>query len=156
MVLKAISFALIGVVNTAVDAVVFFLAYRLLMSSSLAAGAAAWVIGLCHCGTPETAILVAANTFSWFIAVSGSYVMNSFTTFAAESGRKLRIGSYGMFLASGMVGYVANTTTLVVVAQFLPVWMAKGCAILASFISNFSMSHFVVFRRRPPPVEDVR
>src|ERR1700680_139995 len=119
MVLKAISFALIGVVNTAVDAVVFFLAYRLLLSSSLAAGAG-WVISLCHCGTPETAILFAANTFSWFIAVSGSYVMNSFTTFAAESGRKLRIGSYGMFLASGMVGYVGNPTTLVVVGDTLP------------------------------------
>jgi putative flippase GtrA len=71
-----------------------------------------------------------------------------------------------MFLASGIVGYLANTTTLVVVAKFFPlyapqwpsltVYVAKGCAILVSFIVNFSMSHFVVFRARRPGIEDAR
>jgi len=28
------------------------------------------------------------------------------------------------------------------------VWAAKGLAILASFVVNFSLSHFVVFRPR--------
>jgi putative flippase GtrA len=74
--------------------------------------------------------------------------MNSSITFAAESGRKLRWRAYGAFVASGVVGWIANTAALVVAAQIflLPVWMAKVAAILASFIVNFSFSHFVVFR----------
>jgi putative flippase GtrA len=156
MVLKAISFALIGVVNTAVDAVLFFLAFRFLSGSPAGQDAAVFVVGLCHCGTPATVTLIAANTFSWYLAVSGSYVMNSTITFAAESGRRLRLVAYGMFVLSGIVGYLANTTTLVIAAQFLPVWAAKGCAILVSFVVNFSMSHFVVFRTRRPEVGDAR
>ena len=78
--------------------------------------------------------------------------MNSFITFAAESGRQLRFKAYATFVASGVVGAVANTTTLVLAAHFVPVWAAKGLAILVSFVFNFSMSHFVVFRRRAPVV----
>jgi putative flippase GtrA len=166
MVLKAISFALIGVVNTAVDAVVFFLAYRLLTQSPAAADALGWGVDHCHCGSLATVTLVVANTFSWFVAVSGSYVLNSTITFAAESGRRLRLNAYLIFFASSIVGYLANTTTLVVVAKFFPllmpewtsvaVYVAKGCAILVSFMVNFSMSHFVVFRPRRAGVEDAR
>jgi putative flippase GtrA len=166
MVLKAVSFAVIGVVNTAVDALVFFLAYRLLTASPAAAGAIGWVVDHCHCGTLAAATLVIANTFAWLVAASGSYVMNSTITFAAESGRRLRLTSYVMFLGSGILGYLANTTTLVVVAHVFPlivpelssltVYVAKGCAILVSFVVNFSMSHFVVFRVRRSPAEDAR
>ena len=39
---------------------------------------------------PERLDLIAANVLAWMVAVSGSYVMNSYVTFAAESGRKLR------------------------------------------------------------------
>jgi putative flippase GtrA len=123
--LKAVSFGLIGVVNTLIDASVFFLALATLTSS-----------------------LVAANVLAWLVAVSCSYVMNSFITFARESGRKLRWRDYGSFVASGIAGVIANTTVLVIVAQFAPVWIAKGCAILVSFLVNFSLSHFVVFRKR--------
>jgi putative flippase GtrA len=126
MVLKAISFAFVGVVNTLIDASVFFLALKFV-----------------------TPVLVAANVLAWFVAVTCSYVMNSFTTFAAESGRKLRLGDYGRFVASGIVGVVANTATLVVAAQFLPVWGAKALAIAVSFMCNFALSHLVVFRPGP-------
>jgi putative flippase GtrA len=39
---------------------------------------------------------------------------------------------------------------LIVAAEvlLLPVWLAKAVAILASFVVNFSLSHFVVFRVR--------
>jgi putative flippase GtrA len=131
--LKAVSFGLIGVVNTVIDAAVFFLALATLTSS-----------------------LVAANVLAWLVAVSCSYVMNSFITFARESGRKLRWRDYGTFAASGIAGVIANTTTLVIAAQFLPVWAAKGCAILVSFLVNFTLSHFVVFRRRKQPASDGR
>jgi putative flippase GtrA len=123
MVRKAVSFALVGVVNTLIDAGVFFIALATVTDS-----------------------LIAANLLSWFVAVSCSYVMNSFFTFAVESGRQLRLRDYLRFVASGIAGAIANTATLVIAAQFLPVWGAKGLAILVSFVVNFSISHFVVFR----------
>ena len=129
--LKAVSFAMVGVVNTVVDATVFFLAYAFLTHS-----------------------LVAANVLAWGVGVTCSYVLNSFITFAHESGRRLSLRSYGTFVASGIVGMVGNTATLVIVAQVMPVWVAKGCAILVSFMINFSMSHFVVFRNRGYPDAD--
>jgi GtrA-like protein len=51
--------------------------------------------------------------------------------------------------ARNILGLLANTTVLVLAAQAMPVWGAKGLAILASFVVNFSLSHFVVFRARP-------
>jgi putative flippase GtrA len=125
--LKAISFALVGVVNTLIDLGLFLIAYN-------------W-LGLA---------LVSANVFAWIVAVSGSYVMNSFITFAAESGGKLRWRSYGTFVASGIAGVIANTAVLVVASFWIPVLAAKLLAILASFAVNFSLSHFVVFRTRAP------
>jgi putative flippase GtrA len=129
--LKAAAFALVGVVNTTVDYGVF-----------LAARA--------EFGMP----LIAANTLSWIVAVSGSYVLNSTITFAAESQRKLRWPAYFIFVASGTAGWLANTATLLLAAEvlFLPIWLAKLVAVLASFIVNFSLSHFVVFRVRTPVV----
>jgi putative flippase GtrA len=146
--LKALSFALVGVVNTLVDALLFFLAYSLITSSPAATGMLGAIVAACRCGSVANAALIVANTASWTIAASGSYVMNSFTTFAVESGGKLTLRAYAGFLASGIVGLTANTATLVLAAQVLPVWAAKGCAILVSFMVNFSMSHFVVFRAR--------
>jgi putative flippase GtrA len=94
--------------------------------------------------------LVVANLISWSVAVTGSYVMNSSITFAAESGRQLRWHAYLTFVASGIAGLLVNTATLLFAAEILllPVWLAKAIAILASFLVNFSMSHFVVFRVR--------
>jgi putative flippase GtrA len=85
--------------------------------------------------------------------VSGSYVMNSFVTFAAESGRRLHWRAYGTFVASGIAGVLANTTTLVVASYWVPVLAAKLLAIAVSFAVNFSLSHFVVFRARTGEAE---
>ena len=127
MLVKATSFALVGVVNTVIDLAVFIFAYNFLHLS-----------------------LIPANVLAWFVAVSFSYVMNSTFTFAAESGRRLRWRDYGTFVASGVVGVVANTATLVLASYVVPVWAAKAMAIGVSFLVNFSMSHFVVFRKRKP------
>jgi putative flippase GtrA len=123
--LKALSFATVGLVNTAVDAAVFFL-----------------MLGFV---TPS---LVIANVTAWLVAVTGSYVMNSFTTFSAETGGRLQLKHYAGFIGSGLVAVVATTTTVVAAANFMPVWAAKGVAILVSFAVNFSLTHFVVFRAR--------
>ena len=146
MLRKAISFALIGVVNVAVDATVFFLAYSYLTSHEAALRLLDALAQSCGCTRGETIVLVISNVISWAVAVSGSYVMNSFITFAAESGRRLRWLDYGTFVASGILGVIANTAALVAAAQVMPVLPAKGCAILTAFAVNFSMSHFVVFR----------
>jgi putative flippase GtrA len=128
---KAVSFGLIGIVNTVVDFGVYTLGIKLF-------------------GLP----LVPANVLSWFVAISGSYVMNSFITFAAESGRKLTWRDYTTFVTSGIVGLIANTTTVVIAVVLLEPFVpeakliAKVPAILVSFVVNFSMSHFVVFRSR--------
>jgi putative flippase GtrA len=122
------------VLNTVVDFSVFWTAYNYL-------------------GIP----LVTANVLAWLVAVSASYVMNSFITFARESGKELRWRDYATFVAAGIPGVIANTTALTVASWFLPVFVAKLIAIVVSFLVNFSLSHFVVFRPRravleePPP-----
>jgi putative flippase GtrA len=123
--LKALSFATVGLINTAVDATIFFLLLAFVTSS-----------------------LAVANVSAWFVAVTGSYVMNSFTTFSAETGGKLRLRDYAGFVASGIVAVIATTTTVVFAANYMPVWSAKGLAILVSFAVNFSITHFVLFRPR--------
>jgi putative flippase GtrA len=130
LTLKAASFAVVGVVNTLIDLTVFLTAYGVF-------------------GLP----LVPANVLAWLVAVSGSYVMNCFITFAPESGRKLRWHAYGVFVLSGVAGVIANTATLVAASYWIPVIAAKLLAIGASFVVNFSLSHFVVFRARQPRIE---
>lgn len=124
LMLKAMSFASIGVVNTLIDLGLFLLALKFLTQS-----------------------LVVANVLAWTVAVSGSYVMNSFITFAAESGRQLTLKAYLAFVVSQLLGLIAATTTLVLAAQAMPVLYAKLLAIAVSFLVNFSISHFVVFRK---------
>ena len=123
IVLKALSFAVVGLVNSAVDFGVFSFAYYYLALP-----------------------IIAANVASWIVAVSGSYVMNSLTTFARESGRELTLKAYAGFAVSG-AGFV-NTATVFTVA-FRRGWVGKLFAIGASFLVNFTLSHFVVFRKRP-------
>lgn len=125
--LKAVSFALIGVVNSAIDFAVFSLAYYYL-------------------GLP----IIVANTMAWVVAVSGSYVMNSTITFATESGRKLAFDRYIGFALSQFAGFLANTLTVwcMVELAHMPAWGGKLVAIFVSFAVNFSLSHFVVFRKR--------
>jgi putative flippase GtrA len=139
---KAGAFAGIGFINAGVDFAVFWTAVQAF-------------------DMPK----VPANVLAWLVAVSASYTMNSFITFAAESGRKLRWRSYGTFVASGLLGMIANTATLVigdklftavVADEDLRLAAAKIAAIGVSFVVNFSMSHFVVFRHRPDHAEERR
>jgi putative flippase GtrA len=154
--LKAMTFAFVGVINTLVDYSMFLLARLALTNSPGALAFFDSVSASCRCADPSTVGLIAANMMSFVVAVTGSYMLNSSITFAAESGRKLRWRAYLTFLASNVLGWTANTTTLVFAAQvlLLPVWVAKAIAVVASFVVNFSMSHFVVFRVRHRPVID--
>jgi putative flippase GtrA len=147
---KAVTFAAIGVVNTLVDYGVFLLARAVLSGSAAGLAAIGSLSDFCQCGSATTTTLVVANIISWSVAVTGSYIMNSSITFAAESGRKLQWRAYLTFVVSGLAGLLTNTATLLFAVEILllPVWLAKAAAILTSFIVNFSLSHFVVFRTR--------
>jgi len=126
---KAVSFGLIGVVNTAVDFSVFSLGYYLL-------------------GLP----IVAANMLSWAVAVTCSYLLNSRITFSIDSPREFSFRTYLAFVLAQVAGFAANTTTVVIASHFMPVLLGKVLATGASFMVNFSLSHFVVFRR---PAADI-
>jgi putative flippase GtrA len=126
LVLKALSFAVVGLVNSAVDFGVFSFAYYYLALP-----------------------IITANVAAWVVAVTGSYVMNSLTTFARESGRALTLKAYVGFAVSQLAGLVANTATVLIASYFMPVLIGKLLAIGASFLVNFSLSHFIVFRKRP-------
>jgi putative flippase GtrA len=125
MAIKALSFGLIGAVNSVVDFGVFALAYYYFGASIIVAQIAAWVV-----------------------AVTGSYVMNAMISFSAESGQRLSLESYFNFALAQAGGFVANTATVLIGSLFIPVWAAKLLAIGASFAVNFTLSHFFVFRRR--------
>jgi putative flippase GtrA len=127
LALKALSFGLVGVINSAVDFAVFSFAYYYL-------------------GLP----IIVSNTLAWIVAVTGSYVMNSTITFAHESGRQLGLKSYIGFALSQVAGFFANTATVwcLVELAHMPAWAGKLVAILVSFGVNFSLSHFLVFKKR--------
>ena len=129
LLVKAISFGLVGLINSAVDFAVFSFAYYYL-------------------GLP----ILVANTMAWIVAVTGSYVMNSTITFAAESGRSLAVSRYFGFALSQFAGFLANTATVwcLVELAHVPAWAGKVAAIGVSFFVNFSLSHFLVFRTRRP------
>jgi len=150
LVLKAISFALVGVVNATVNYIVFWLMLRGIEANAALAASLSRLAAACDCLSLEDASAVVANVVAWLVAVSGSYVMNSFVTFAAESGRKLTWRAYLTFAASGVLGLIADTAALLIASRFLPIMLAKLVAIGAGFVVNFSMSHFVVFRPRKP------
>ncbi|HVV78300.1 MAG TPA: GtrA family protein [Pseudolabrys sp.] len=135
LVVKAFSFGLIGAINAAVDFGVFALAYY-------------------YFGTS----IIVAQIAAWLVAVTGSYVMNSMITFAAESGQQLNLKSYLSFALAQVGGFLANTATVYIVSYGLEglagvdtdraVLAGKLLAIGASFVVNFTLSHLLVFRRR--------
>jgi putative flippase GtrA len=134
LVIKVLSFGLVGLINSALDLAVFSLAY--------------FGFGL-H--------IVAANIAAWVVAVSGSYVMNAKFTFAAESGRALNLKTYLGFAVAQLGGLAANTATVLLASYFLVALVDKDIAVLigkilaigASFVVNFTAAHIVIFRRPP-------
>lgn len=124
---KMTSFALIGLGNSVIDFAVFTFAYKFLELP-----------------------LVPSNVLAWMVAVSISYILNTWITFRAESGRIFSLKNYLSFAASGILGVFVTTSTLVGLSHFMPVLIAKIISTLAGFIVNFAMAHFVVFRTKLP------
>jgi putative flippase GtrA len=127
---KAVSFALVGIVNTLIDANVFAIAYGIF-------------------GIP----LIPANGLAWLVAVSFSYAANAMTTFGPESGQKLTIRDYLRFVMSGAAGGLVATAALVIAAKSAPVIIAKLISIFTGFVANFLLSNFFVFRSKRADTE---
>lgn len=123
--LQLMSFGLIGFINAGVDTAVFFLALATVTSN-----------------------LVAANACAWLVAVSGSYLLNSRFTFAANSGGRFSFRDYYMFAATQVGGFLANTTILLLAAPYVPLIVAKILAIGGGFLVNFTLARAIVFRER--------
>jgi putative flippase GtrA len=126
---KIISFGAIGVVNAVVDYGVFTFLIWFIFKNETAQN------------------IVLANIGAWAVAVSGSYVMNALITFRAESGGALSFKKYLAFAAVGVLGLVANTLAVLGFKLFLPLLVAKFLAIGVSFVVNFSVTKFFVFKK---------
>jgi putative flippase GtrA len=139
MFMKAVSFAGVGIINTLVDFALFSF-FRLYLDLSI----------------------IVANTVAWIIAVTGSYVLNSMITFAAESQRKLRLKDYVSYLGAQVAGFIGDTVTVYVVAYLVtalmgdafgidPSLIGKVFGLGVSFVLNFALSHYFVFRAPSRP-----
>lgn len=122
---KMTSFAVIGLGNSFLDFGVFTFAYKVLALP-----------------------IVASNIVAWMVAVTVSYFLNTWITFRAESGRVFTLKNYLSFAASGILGVIVTTATLVVLSHYIPVLMAKIVSTFSGFVVNFAMAHFVVFRAK--------
>lgn len=124
-------FGLVGFVNAGVDATVFFTAVALLRS---------FAPGF-H---PEWTLII-ANSCSFIVAVSVSYVLNSRFTFRRRHD-ELNFRAYFAFVASQVLGFIAHTTTLVAAAQYVPLPLAKLMGIGVGFVVNFTLARMFVFK----------
>ncbi|MDB5639478.1 MAG: GtrA-like protein [Bradyrhizobium sp.] len=123
VVVKLLSFASIGVLNTAIDLLVFTAAYKILALP-----------------------LIASNVLAWLVAVSASYAMNTKLTFGRETGGVFRTEDFLRFVGSGFLGVIVTTTTLVIFSHYTTIVGAKLLSVMGGFAVNFSLTHFVVFR----------
>ena len=123
LAIKLLSFAMIGVVNTIIDISIFTAAYKIFALP-----------------------LIASNVFAWLVAVSASYLMNTSITFGRETGGIFTWKDYSRFAISGVIGAIVATATLVAISHYTAVFVAKLISIVAAFVVNFSVSHFIIFR----------
>lgn len=120
-----LAFCTIGIINTAVDFIIFFLAIELLLADK-----------------------VVANVIAWFIAVQLSYMMNSRFTFR-EPSHQLSLKALSKFMLSGIIGLVVATVSLLVLNQFMDLMLAKLISIFIGLLFNFTLAKHFVFTKKP-------
>jgi putative flippase GtrA len=130
---KMASFGAIGLVNAVVDYAIFFIILILFLRPNEL--------------EDNIVPIIIANFIAWGFAVTGSYVLNSKITFKRESGGTLTWKQYASFAAAGLFGMAANTLTVLVLKLFMPLLIAKLVAIGVSFVINFTIARFFVFKR---------
>ena len=116
-----LAFCTIGLVNTAVDFALFFLAIELLGADK-----------------------ITANIMAWFFAVQLSYVLNARLTFG-KLFNQLNLKDLAKFMLSGIVGLIVATLSLIILSQFTGLMIAKLVSILIGLIFNFTLAKYFVF-----------
>ena len=114
-------FGLVGIVNTAVDFVVFVLLYR---------------------GTGLDPLL--CNVVAFLVAVTNSYLLNHHWTFRG-SGSTLSFVAYVRFAALNAGGLVIGTLAILLLGRFMPLELAKLIAAGLTLIWNYTCSKLFVF-----------
>lgn len=93
------------------------------------------------------AIPVVAHLTAFLIANVQCYFMNGWLTFRGEQGRaRFTLKSYGKFLGGYSLGLVLSTLVIWLLAGPAGAIMAKAVSILVAAISNYLVSHFIVFK----------
>ena len=118
-------FAVVGVLNTAIDFALFSLLYFLLE-------------------TP----LVIANTLAYCTGVFNSFVWNKYWTFPELSQNKNAIQQLPLFFLLYLVGLGLSNLTITILAEVMPALLAKFFAVGVSFAWNFWSSRRFVFNAR--------
>ncbi len=119
-------FGAVGIVNTAVDLVIFFTCIRLF-----------------------DAPLVLANGSAFIFAVTVSYLLNTQWTFQEKRRfHSLSFKRYIRFTIANLSGFVIATLTLILLAKILPLLLAKLLSIATSVLVNYSLSYLYVYRKQ--------
>jgi putative flippase GtrA len=118
-------FATVGLANSAVDFAVF-------SALNLALAVA----------------IVPANILAYAAAACFSYFANSRWTFAGRKEQR-NVWDFVRFQIVNLIGLALATTVLVILAGYMPVLLAKLCAIAVSFIWSFSVLNLVVWPKSP-------
>lgn len=117
---RLVRFAIVGIVNTAIDFSIFaVLFYR-----------AHWP-------------LLAAHVAGFAVAVVNSYVCNKAWTFGDR--RPSRIVDGARFLLVAVCGLATGSAVIALAAQVMPAIAAKACAVVATFVVNYWASARYVF-----------
>lgn len=120
MLTRMVRFGAVGVVNTAIDFSVFAALFYLLH----------WP-------------LLAANAAGFGLAVANSYAMNKAWTFRDTAPATLGRGA--RFFAVALAGLAIGSAVIAAAAQIVPAFVAKACAIGATFAWNYWASARFVF-----------
>ncbi|MBM3486055.1 MAG: GtrA family protein [Alphaproteobacteria bacterium] len=120
---QMVRFAIVGVINTAIDFAIF---------SAL------------HFGVGFG--IVAANVLAFLVAVTNSFIMNRAWTFAGRKGSGRIRYQLPMFVALNTVGLVLSTVTVLALSEMMQVLAAKVCAIVVVFLWNYATIQRFVYR----------
>lgn len=121
---QILRFALVGVLNTAIDFLLFALLFYL----------GHWP-------------LLLANATGFIAAVANSYLLNRSWTFRAETPPNLADGM--RFLIVATCGLALGSLAIFAAAFVMPAFAAKACAIAVTFAWNYWASGRFVFARSP-------
>lgn len=120
---QALRFAVTGILNTALDFAVF--------------SALVFVADL-H--------IIAANAVAFLVAVSFSYIVNKKWTFSGRSSGQNMLSEWIRFIVISVGGFILATVILYMLVPMLPVLVAKIIATGASFLWNFLLVRFHIWK----------